>query len=268
MTHPNAIPLSHQLSPEDCNSPPSGSSLKDKSVLITGGASGLGAGIALAYAEKGAYITIADINEKLGKTYAEELRKKGFHVQFIATDVTSWPSQVAAFKAAIAFSPSHATVDIVVASAGVFGDPFLAADDPPASLDSDPPAPNLVALQVNTIGSFYTAKLAQLYLTLPGAGAKEPKCLILVASLAAYFDIPLMSSYTASKYGVRGLFRSVRPLLADRGVRVNLLAPWIMDTPLVVEWLKLFKAVGAPLGNVQDVITAAMRCADDSTVNG
>lgn len=92
--------------------------------------------------------------------------------------------------------------------------------------------------------------------------------MILVASLAAYFDIPLMSSYTASKFGVRGMFHSIRPMFADRGIRVNLIAPWIMDTPLVVEWLKMFKAVGAPLGDTQDVITAAMRFADDSKVNG
>jgi hypothetical protein len=41
-----------------------------------------------------------------------------------------------------------------------------------------------------------------------------------------------------------------------------------MDTPLIVDWLKMFNAVGAPLGNTQDVINAAMRFADDSKVNG
>jgi 5'-hydroxyaverantin dehydrogenase len=190
-------------------------------------------------------------------------------VQFITTDVTSWTSQVAAFKAAIAFSPTHDTVDIVVASAGVFGDPFLAADEPAVSLESDPPAPNLVALKVNSIGSFYTAKLAQLYLKMPKSGpSSEPPSLILIASLAAYFDIPLMSSYTSSKYAVRGLFRSIRPLFADRGIRVNLIAPWIMETPLVVEWLKMFDAVGAPQGDSKQVVTAALRFADDKTVNG
>jgi len=41
-----------------------------------------------------------------------------------------------------------------------------------------------------------------------------------------------------------------------------------MDTPLVVNWLKMFNAVGGPLGNTQDVINAAMRFAGDSKVNG
>ncbi|KAL1965505.1 hypothetical protein VTN77DRAFT_5761 [Rasamsonia byssochlamydoides] len=269
MGRASAIPLSGQLSPEDCASPVSGASLKGKSVLITGGASGLGAGIAVRYAEKGAYVTIADINEKLGKSYSEELQAKGLHVQFIATDVTSWTSQVAAFKAAIAFSPSRSAVDIVVAAAGVFGIPFLEPDEPTVSLEVDPPEPNMVALQVNAIGSYYTAKLAERYFALPtSTPSPEPKSLILIASLAAYFDIPLMSSYSASKFGVRGLFRSIRPIFADRGFRVNLIAPWIMDTPLVVDWMKMFKAVGAPTGDVEDVYTAAMRFADDSTING
>jgi 5'-hydroxyaverantin dehydrogenase len=57
MSRVDAIPLSAKLSPEECAAPVTGSSLKDKSVLITGGASGLGAAIALAYAEKG-YVEI------------------------------------------------------------------------------------------------------------------------------------------------------------------------------------------------------------------
>lgn len=190
-------------------------------------------------------------------------------VQFIKADVVSWADQIAAFKAAIAFSPSKSSLDIVVSAAGVFGDPFLGADEPVVSLESDPPAPNIAAFEINTIGSYYTAKLAQLYFKLPGGQpSTEPKSLILIASLAAYFDIPVMSSYTGSKFGVRGIFRNIRPLFADRGMRVNLIAPWIIDTPLVVAWLAMFKAVGAPVGDIEQVYTAALRFADDPAING
>jgi 5'-hydroxyaverantin dehydrogenase len=110
MSRVDAIPLSAKLSPEECAAPVTGSSLKDKSVLITGGASGLGAAIALAYAEKGyarsfhssrgrftavlkilmlilsqysAYVTLADINEKLGNEYTTKLQAKGLqYVEF------------------------------------------------------------------------------------------------------------------------------------------------------------------------------------------
>ena len=134
-------------------------------------------------------------------------------------------SRVAAFKAAIAFSPSHSTVNMVLAAAGVFGIPLLAADKPAVALENDPPAPSMVAVEVNTIGSYYTAKLAQLYFALPGSPPTSgPKSLILISSLVAYFDIPPMSSHTASKFSVRGMFHSIRPMFADRGMRVNLIA--------------------------------------------
>jgi 5'-hydroxyaverantin dehydrogenase len=139
--------------------------------------------------------------------------------------VPLWTSRVAAFKAAIAFSPSDSTVDMVLAAAGVFGIPLLAADKPAVALENDPPAPSMVAVEVNTIGSYYTAKLAQLYFVLPGSPPTlEPKSLILISSLVAYFDIPPMNSHTASKFSVRGIFHSIRPMFADRGMRVNPIA--------------------------------------------
>lgn len=190
-------------------------------------------------------------------------------VQFVTTDVTNWASQIAAFKAAIAFSPSKATVDIVLAAAGVFGAPFLAADDPVVTLDSDPSPPDDRAIQVNTIGILYTARLAQLYFTMPSATpSSTPKSLIMVASLAAYFDVPNIAAYSGSKHGARGLFRILRPLFAARGIRVNLLAPWVLETPMTTELVPLFKAAGAPLGDKEDFYKIALRLADDSAVNG
>jgi len=264
----SAIPFSKYLTPEVANTAVSGASLKGKSVLITGGASGLGAGCGTLYAEKGAYVTLVDLQEDLGKPLAAELQKKGFHVQFVKTDVTNWASLIAAFKAAIAFSPTKDTVDIVLAAAGVFGPPILSKDEPAPSLEVDPEAPNPIAIQVNTIGMLYTAKLAQVYFKLPSSAATQPKSLTIVSSLAAYFDIPAMAGYSASKHGARGLFRTFRPIFADRGLRINLLAPWILETPMTTEWLKMFTAAGAPWGNKDDFFKIALRLADDSSVNG
>ncbi|KAF2811245.1 NAD(P)-binding protein [Mytilinidion resinicola] len=265
----SAIPVSAQLSPEQVAAPVSGASLKGKSALITGGASGLGAAVALAYAEKGAYVTIADINEKLGNEYTKSLQEKGLHVQFIAADVTSWESQIAAFKATVKFSPTHDAIDIVVASAGVAGDLWSDPKEPPFTLETNPPAPNISAFKINSIGLYYTAKLFELYSKLPrSVPAADPPVLILVASLVAYLDFPLMSSYTSSKYAARGLFRVIRPLLSAKGIRVNLIAPWIIETPLVTDLVKLFAAIGAPPGEVKQVVEAAMLFADDKTING
>ncbi|KAF2490287.1 NAD(P)-binding protein [Lophium mytilinum] len=265
----SAIPISAYLSPEEVAVPRSGDSLKGKSVLITGGASGLGAAIVLSYAEKGAYVTIADINEKLGNEYTKSLQDKGLNVQFVATDVTSWESQIAAFKATVKFSPNHDAIDIVVASAGVAGDLWSDPTAPPFTLDTDPPAPNIMAYKINSIGLYYTSKLFELYSSLPrSVPAVDPPALILVASLVAYLDFPVMASYTSSKYAARGLFRVIRPLLSAKGIRVNLIAPWIIETPLVTDLVKLFTLIGAPPGQVQQVVDAALLFADDKTVNG
>jgi len=269
MTRPEAIPLSTQLTPEELAAPVNGASLKDKSVLITGGASGLGAGIALAYAEKGAYVTLADINEPLGNEYTKTLQEKGLKVQFVATDVTSWTAQVAAFKAAVKFSPTQDKLDIVVASAGLAGEPFITPNEEIFSLETDPAEPNVYPLQVNSIGMLYTAKLTQLYTKIPSSTPSvDPPSFIIIVSLVAYLDFPIMAAYTASKYAARGLFRAIRPLFSDRGIRVNVIAPWIVETPLVHELIKIFKNVGAPEGDPNQVVTTAVMLADDNTING
>ncbi|EKG15850.1 hypothetical protein MPH_06938 [Macrophomina phaseolina MS6] len=275
------IPLSPALSVDDANTLLSAENLKGRNALITGGASGLGLAIGTAYAEKGAYVTLVDINEEDGKRHAAGLQAKGLKVQFITTDVRSWEAQVAAFKAAIKFHPRR-TLDIVVGGAGTFSEMFLQPDEPAiTSLDVDPPKPPTDAWDVNAIGLAFTAKLAQLYFEMPasasateeeGEGAPsqqgQPKSLLLIASLAAYFDIPLMAAYTSSKYGARGLLRNLRPIFAARGHRVNLMAPWIIPTAMTVEWMKMFRAVGAPEGNIGQAVTAAIRCAADPGVNG
>ncbi|GME29202.1 hypothetical protein GTA08_BOTSDO09533 [Neofusicoccum parvum] len=271
MSSRTPIPLSKALSPDECNAEVSGASLAGRNALITGGASGLGAAIALAYAEKGAYVTLVDRNERLGTEYASELRNKGFHAQFIPADVTSWPSQVAAFKAAITFHPDQ-RLDIVVASAGMLGEPFVTPDEPAVSLTADPPRPRTDAWEVNTIGLAFTAKLAQLYFDMPAAAgaapAPAPKSLVLLASLAPYIVFPLAAAYTSSKDGARGVFKNVRAVFARRGHRCNMIAPWIIRTPMTDELIKTFEALGAPGGDVGQAVRAAMRFADDPAVNG
>ena len=98
--------------------------LKGKSVLITGGASGLGALIATAFAEHGARVTIADLNESQG----QDLAATKENLNFVRTDVTDWSSQIQAFKAAIAFSGDN-RVDIVIAGAGLPGGLFILPEE-------------------------------------------------------------------------------------------------------------------------------------------
>ena len=90
--------------------------LKDKSVVITGGASNIGRGIVLAFATEGAHITVGDLDDGQAEKVADLARKKGAaSVQVIKTDVTDLDQVKAMFKAA---TDKHGTVDVLVNNVG------------------------------------------------------------------------------------------------------------------------------------------------------
>ena len=186
-------------------------------------------------------MTIADILP--GDKGSRIATKLGSSAQYVHCDVTSWQSQFTAFRAAIRQSP-HQTLDVVATFAGTaFAagnqiDHVLAAGDP--SLDAELTVPNTRNIDVNLTGLYYTSWLALYYFRLKPAKedvSNKPqllsKSLIFVSSIGGYMDSPKASTYPASKFGVRGLFRSTRARTLDIGVRCNLLAPWFVDTPLI-----------------------------------
>lgn len=189
------------------------------------------------------------------------------------TDVTDWQSQVNAFKSAIKFS-SRKSIDIVVAAAGVAGQPFVAPDEEKPSLENDPPLPRSADrnLDVNAKGVYYTSKLAQHYFALPPSSQTKPtskfrKCLVVISSLAGYLELE-DADYTASKWAIRGLFRSARSTMEDLGYRMNLIAPWVMDTPMSKGLAATCRMNGLPVGDAEDVAKAVIRCAADDTICG
>ena len=246
--------------------------LKNKTVLITGGVSGLGALIAAQCVKCGASVTAADMNEQLGKAFQQELSEKGLHINFAHTDVTDWKSQINAFKSAIAFGQKD-RIDVVVASAGVSGILFVPDKETP-SLENDPPLPPASdsAFDVNAKGVYYTCKLAQYYFSLPVASedAKSPsyrKSLVVISSLAGYLEVN-NSDYTASKWAVRGMFRAERSRMEDIGHRINLIAPWVMDTPMAKGLAEICRVKGIPVGDANHVSDAVVRCAADESISG
>jgi 5'-hydroxyaverantin dehydrogenase len=221
--------------------------LRDQSILVTGGASGLGLETVQLLASHGAYVTVADVQPPLDK-----LTSEGYHVQYLQCDVSDWASQVAAFKAAIEFSPNK-TLDAVAAFAAV--DPLenlidQIKADKDVSLRTDPAPPSLRTIDINLRGSYYTATLALHYFRLesqtPLVGGAT-KALIFVSSLAGYLDDDHNIAYTTSKFGTRGLFRALRRRTDKEftpGVRVNLIAPWAVKTPMTEPLLKVMEGLG------------------------
>lgn len=243
--------------------------LKDKSVLLTGGASGLGAAATKVFASAGAFVTIVDIQEEAGKKLAEELKSQGHKALFVHTDVTDWNSQVTAFKAAITNSP-HKSLDVVVPFAGILEPPMFHGASAP-SLDKDPEAPSTKTIAVNLTGVYYSAYLALHYFQLP-AGPDAPKykkTLILIASMAGFIDFETSSTYNATKFGVRGLWRSLRATIApEMGARANVICPWFIHTPLTKSIDEGVEAMGLRFAPMQPLVDGVIKCATDESIDG
>ncbi|KAI4258900.1 MAG: hypothetical protein LQ352_001013 [Teloschistes flavicans] len=267
-----------QSPPFDVTHVPDDSWVKDKVIVITGAASGFGAGFLTRWAAAGAVIVAADINVVKGDQLVRDVKRDtgNSRLYFVHCDVTEWQSQVNLFRQAVKFSP-HGGIDTVVANAGIAQSKGLF--EYPQALDvTSPPPPDLSILNVNLTGVTYTAHLALWYLQRnPGSSAANPKCvpsethrdrhLLLMASVAGLMAMPGGALYNASKHAVVGLYRSLRSSSFVHGVRVNLICPYFIDTSLVSVTGRAILA-GGTIGKVEDVVEAATRFAANPRVVG
>lgn len=252
--------------------------LANKSVLITGGATGLGLATVRAAVAAGAYVTIVTNVPTKAETL-RSLQEPGSHVQEVLCDVSDWNSQLKAFKAALAFSPTG-TLDVVAIFAAVDNGSHLIDHIAATDVNTDPSPPKTAELDVNLKGALYTTTLALHYFRLPPKGEiaapkGADKSLIFVSSLAGYIDDTHNTVYTSSKFGMRGLWRAIRTrAAAEMGVRCNLIAPWAIKTPMtepllvVLEQLGIKEGAGITFASEDTVVQAAMRCIGDNDMNG
>lgn len=211
------------------------SSLKGRSVLITGGAAGIGLACATKLAEAGARLTIADLQETVGQEVTQNLSSQGHTVQFVRCDVTSYDAQVSMFQQAIVFGGGK--IDIVIPNAGVMREMnlFDMAGSTPSLDGPPPPQPSYLGCDINLQAVYNTCYLAMHYFRLPREQADSFKpSIVLIASLAGYVGYPSSSTYSMSKFGVRGLFYGIRDRATRETpvVRVNLVAPCFIDTAM------------------------------------
>jgi len=217
--------------PIDFNSLLDTSNLKDRSVLITGAASGIGLACAIKMAEAGAIVTMADLHDTVGGVI-QDLTTRGLRVQFVQCDVASYEDQASMFQSAIIFGDGQ--IDIVIPNAGILAEKNL-FDMVPATLpnpgDTPPPPPSFACVSVNLEAVYNTCYLALHHFRLPRAAATTFKpSIVLIASLAAYIGYPYSTTYSMSKFGVRGLLYSLRERAMHSSIRINLVAPWYVDT--------------------------------------
>lgn len=116
----------------------------------------------------------------------------------------------------------------------------------------------------------YTLKLAQLYMTLESTRAhhEEPKSVLFVTSPEAYITLPLCVTYGAAKAGTRMLFRTSRAPFSTLGIRVNSIAPWLMQTPMSKEIAPVLKDLEVRFTSLDEHVKVAMHLLCDNTVVG
>lgn len=192
--------------------------------LITGGVSGLGLGAARRIVDMGGRVVMMDINESLGKTVSEDL---GESARFVACDV----SDAAAVSAAVdGAAEAFGGVQILVNAAGVApAQRVLARDGTMFDLDLFK-----FTVGVNLIGMFDVIRNTARVMSRNEPGdSGERGAIVNVASIAAFDGQVGQAAYSASKGGVVGMTLPLARDLGSIGVRVNTVAPGIMDTPLL-----------------------------------
>lgn len=196
------------------------------SAIVTGGASGIGEASARQLAAKGAKVVIADLNDEKGNALATELGGAFCHV-----DVTSVDEVIAAVETAKEMGPLRAVVN----SAGIGAASRTIGRD--GSYDS---AFNLdywrKVIDINLTGTFNVIRLAATAMgqTEPLADG-ERGAIVNMASVAAFDGQIGQAAYSASKGGVVGMTLPIARDLAVIGVRVNTIAPGLIDTPIYGE---------------------------------
>ncbi|CEJ59633.1 hypothetical protein PMG11_08250 [Penicillium brasilianum] len=200
-----------------------------RSVVVTGGASGIGLGITRHFiTQPDTHITILDVNMTSGAQVLQQLQTEypSASVSFEECDVSSWDSQAAAFEKIYA---QQGRVDIVFANAGISREGNLL----PAKGDAGPVKPNLKTLDVNLVGVIYTVHLATYYMyknakTDPSASSNG--LIVCTASNAGLYPFPVAPLYASTKSGVIGLVRSLARRLEQDKIRINALAPAVIET--------------------------------------
>ena len=195
--------------------------LTGRKALVTGGARGLGAGMAEALARAGAAVVIGDIREELGQATVDEIKKSGGDAAFLPLDVTSDQSWERAIAGTIA---ELGGLDILINNAGVEITQLVA--------DLDPNDIRTM-LEVNILGTSLGIKHAFRAMR-PGGPAGRGGAVVNIASVAATIAFPGIAVYSATKSAVDRLTRvaAMESGKLGYGIRVNCIYPGLVPTEM------------------------------------
>jgi NAD(P)-dependent dehydrogenase (short-subunit alcohol dehydrogenase family) len=193
------------------------SDMKDRVVLITGASSGIGHATAKAFAAKGARVVLAARREDELARLVADIEVSGGTATFLRTDVSIAKDVEQAVAHAI---ETFGRLDFAVNNAGIEGAVVSITDCSEQMWDK--------VLDINLKGTFLCMKYEARAMLEAGHGG----AIVNVGSINSFLGFPGFSPYVASKHGMIGLTTSVSAELAPKGVRVNIVCPGIIDTPM------------------------------------
>ena len=196
--------------------------ISGKSIIVTGGASGIGGAAVRLLVEHGANVTIADMDATAGEALAQELKNGAGQVQFVRTDVSSEADVVRLVDAAV---ETYGRLDGAFNNAGV---PNLGIPLHDVTLEQWQRCQG-----VNATGVFLCMKYEIAAMLATGGGA-----IVNTSSTAGIVNVPMTAEYTASKHAVSGLTKAGASDYGRKNIRVNAIAPSATRTPMYEGYTK------------------------------
>jgi len=190
--------------------------LKDKVVVVTGAAAGIGLACARVFAAEGARVMLADLDQAKGEAAAEAIQADGGEALFTACDVGDKAQVDRLIENAVG---AFGRLDCAIANAGiVHACDFLELEE--ADFDR--------VIRVNLKGVFLTGQAAARQMVKQGSGGT----IVNMSSVNAVMAIPAITPYVAAKGGVNQLTKVMALSLADKGIRVNAIGPGSIATEM------------------------------------